>query len=294
LLTIDLNGAREAVGMDRRIDTGTDDLQARVERGVGIVVLHRPDRRNALTVDMLAALATVLDEFERADDVGALLLTGAGRAFCAGGDVKAFAARGGEGGGTTETMPVRVARQVASQHATTGRLHEFAKPTVAALPGAAAGAGVGLALACDLRVGCPSSVIASAFGKVGLSGDYGATWLLAGLAGPARARRILFLGERVDAATALDWGLLDWVVPDAELAGFALDTAAALASGPRGALARMKANLLDAERVGLAEAMEREVPRHLECGVSDDHREAVRAFVEKREPVFGKVPAAGS
>jgi 2-(1,2-epoxy-1,2-dihydrophenyl)acetyl-CoA isomerase len=277
----------------REIDTGTEDLLARVERGVGVVVLNRPDRRNALSEAMLTALAAVLAELEGADDVGAVLLTGAGRAFCAGGDVKGFAARGGEGGGTDVPRAERVARQQQSQRATTGRLHEFAKPTVAALPGAAAGAGLGLALACDLRVGCSASAIVTAFGKVGLSGDYGATWLLAGLVGPARARRMMFLGERVDAATALDWGLLDWVVPDAELAGFALDTAASLAAGPRFALARMKANLLDAERLGLAEAMQREVPRHLECGVTDDHREAVQAFVEKRPPVFGKVPAAG-
>jgi 2-(1,2-epoxy-1,2-dihydrophenyl)acetyl-CoA isomerase len=129
---------------------------------------------------------------------------------------------------------------------------------------------------------------------VGLSGDYGATWLLTSLVGPARARRLLFLGERLDAATAREWGLFDWVVPEDDLAGFALDTAAALASGPREALTRMKANLVDAQRVGLAEAMEREVPRHLECGVTEDHREAVQAFVEKRAPVFGKAAAAGS
>ena len=280
--------------MDREIDTGTGDLLARVERGVAVVTLNRPDRRNALSTEMLAGLAAVLDGLERADDVGALLLTGAGRGFCAGGDVKGFAARGGEGGGTSATHVERVARQRASQHATVGRLFEFAKPTLAALPGAAAGAGLGLALACDLRVGCSSAAIVTAFGKVGLSGDYGATWLLTSLVGPARARRMMFLGERVDAATALAWGLFDWVVPDDELAGFALDTAAAMAAGPRAALTRMKANLLDAQRVGLAEAMEREVPRHLECGVTDDHREAVQAFVEKRAPVFGKVPAAGT
>lgn len=273
--------------MDRTIDTGTDDLLARVERGVGVVVLHRSERRNALTPDMLAALAAVLADLEVADDVGAVLLTGAGTAFSAGGDVKAFASRGGEGGGTSAPREERVRRQQAMQRATTGRLHAMAKPTVAALPGAAAGAGLGLALGCDLRIGCPATVIATAFGKVGLSGDYGTAWLLARLVGPARARRLLFLGERLDATAAHELGLLDWLVEADELAGFALATAADLAAGPRQALAGMKANLLDAERYDLDDAMDREVPRHLECGVSTDHVQAVQAFVEKRTPVFG-------
>jgi len=274
--------------MDRDIDTGTGDLTARVERGVGVVVLDRPDRRNALTPEMLQALAAVLDGLESADDVGAVLLTGAGQAFCAGGDVKAFAARGGEGGGTTVPREERVDRQRAVQRATTGRLHGFVKPTLAALPGAAAGAGLGLALACDLRVGCPRTVLATAFTKVGLSGDFGATWLLTRLVGPARARRLMFLGERVPAAEAEAWGLLDWVVPDDEVLPFALETAAGLAAGPREALRYVKANLLDAERLSLDGAMDREVPRHLACGVTEDHKEAVQAFVEKRAPVFGR------
>ncbi|MGB3438842.1 MAG: enoyl-CoA hydratase-related protein [Actinophytocola sp.] len=271
----------------REIDTGTTDLLARVERGVAVLTLNRPERRNALSPEMLTALADVLAVVADADDVRALLLTGAGKAFCAGGDVKAFAARGGEGGGTTVPHEERITRQQALQRATTGRLHAFPKPTVAALPGAAAGAGLGLALACDLRIGQPGTVFATAFGKVGLSGDYGATWLLSRLAGPARARRAMFLGERIDAGTAERWGLLDWVVDAEVLAGFALDTAAELAAGSPESLAAMKQNLLDAEHHDLAAAMDREVPRHLACGVTENHKEAVRAFVEKRPPVFG-------
>jgi 2-(1,2-epoxy-1,2-dihydrophenyl)acetyl-CoA isomerase len=274
--------------VDREIDTGTEDLLARVERGVAVLTLNRPERRNALTGAMLKALATTLDEVEGADDVGALVLTGAGGGFCAGGDVKGFAARGGEGGGATESIEARAATQIATQKATTGRLHAFAKPTVAALPGAAAGAGMGLALACDVRVGSPTAAIVPAFARVGLSGDYGGTWLLSSLVGPARARQMMLLGDRADADKALQWGLLNWVVPAEELAGFALDTAARLADGPREVLALVKQNLLDAERLDLAGAMEREVPRHLHCGTTADHREAVAAFVEKRPPVFGR------
>jgi 2-(1,2-epoxy-1,2-dihydrophenyl)acetyl-CoA isomerase len=284
----ELTATARGAGVDRDIDTGTGDLLARVERGVAVLTLNRPERRNALSAEMLQALADTLDVVEGAEDVGAVLLTGAGGGFCAGGDVKGFAERGGEGGGATEGIDVRAARQVVSQQATTGRLHGFAKPTVAALPGPAAGAGMGLALACDVRIGSPTAAIVTAFARVGLSGDYGGAWLLSRLVGPARARQMMLLGERVDAEKALEWGLLNSVVPAEELAGVALDTAARLADGPREVLALMKQNLLDAEEVGLAEAMEREVPRHLHCGTTADHREAVAAFVEKRPPVFGR------
>lgn len=274
-------------GQDRIIDTGTEDLQARVARGVGVAVLNRPERRNALSPAMLTALVDVLAGFDTDDEVGAVLLTGTPPAFCAGGDVKAFAARGGEGGGASAPDPERIARQQATQRATVGRLHGMAKPTIAALPGAAAGAGLGLALACDLRIGSTNTVIATAFGRVGLSGDYGVAWLLHHLVGPSQARALLFLGDRLDATQARDLGLLDWLVPADELAGFAMDTAARLAAGPRQALGAMKLNLLDAEEHDLATAMDREVPRHQACGVTEDHREAVRAFADKREPVFG-------
>lgn len=269
------------------IDTGTQDLQASVDQGVGVIVLNRPDRRNALSHAMLAALAETLSAFEASDDVGAVLITGAGGAFCAGGDVKGFAERGGEGGGTTEPMSERAARQQASQHATTGALHSMTKPTIASLPGAAAGAGLGLALACDLRIGCPATVIATAFARVGLSGDYGTTWLLHRLVGPSTARRLMFLGDRVNADEAKALGLIDWLIDVDQLSDFSMRTAMRLANGPRLALRQIKRNLLDAEEVGLATAMDREVLRHMECGVSEDHKEAVRAFVDKREPVFG-------
>jgi 2-(1,2-epoxy-1,2-dihydrophenyl)acetyl-CoA isomerase len=271
---------------DRTIDTGTTDVLGEVRDGVGRIVLNRPERRNALTPDMLRGLAELLAGFESAADVGALLLTGAGQAFCAGGDVKAFAERGGEGGTASAPQPERVARQRESQAATVGRLYGMGKPVVAALPGAAAGAGLGLALAADLRIGCPATVMVTAFARVGLSGDYGTAWLLHRLVGPARAREMMFLSERTNADRCRELGLLNQIVPADELADAAQALAARLANGPRPALSLMKQNLVDAERDDLAASMDREIPRHMECGVSEDHREAVRAFVEKREPVF--------
>lgn len=274
----------------RSVATGTDDLLASVEHGVGVLTLNRPDRRNALSQPMLAALGETLAAFADADDVGAVLITGAGKAFCAGGDVKGFAERGGEGGGTTMPQAERAALQVEKQRATTGMLHTMAKPTIAALPGAAAGAGLGLALACDLRIGCPATVIATAFGRVGLSGDFGTAWLLHRLVGPSNARRLMFFGDRVNADDAKTLGLIDWLVPAEDLAEFAMTTAAKLANGPKPAMGLIKQNLLDAADVDLYTAMDREVDRHMTCGISEDHKEAVQAFVEKREPVFGARP----
>jgi 2-(1,2-epoxy-1,2-dihydrophenyl)acetyl-CoA isomerase len=265
------------------VDTGTDHLLAGIQAGVGEIVLNRPDRRNALSGEMLVALARVLDEFDRSDDVGAILLTGAGQAFCAGGDVKNFAATGGAGasGGPAVAMPERIARQLDTQRATVGRLHAMTTPVVAALPGAAAGAGLGLALAADLRIGCPRTVLVTAFAAVGLSGDYGTAWLLHRLVGPARSRELMFLSERVDADEALRLGLLTRVVPEDELLDSGRSLATRLAGGPRTALRHMKGNLLGAETDSLDEAMAREVPLHLECGTTAEHLAAVEAFAAR-------------
>jgi 2-(1,2-epoxy-1,2-dihydrophenyl)acetyl-CoA isomerase len=269
----------ERVTPDRELATGTPELRAQVSRGVGVLEFDRPERRNALSPAILAGFAAVLPELEAAADVGALLVTGAGGAFCAGGDVKSFAERGGA---TAADVPLeeQIAVRQGQQRAIVGRLYRFPKPTVAALPGAAAGAGIGFALACDLRVGGPTSAFVAAFGAVGLSGDYGAVWLLERIAGPSRARRMLFLNERVDAETALSWGLLDRFVADPVVTG--LELAASLAAAPQQALRAIKANLLDAPTLELESAMDVEARRHLECGLSDEHRAAVEAFLQRR------------
>lgn len=269
-----------------KVDTGTDELLAETKDGVGVITLNRPERRNAMTGEMLTAFAAVLDDFEQNPLVGAVLITGAGRAFCAGGDVKGFNERGGEGGPASEVDPDRVRAQQQRQRDTVGRIYEFSKPTVVSLPGAAAGAGVGIALAADLRIGCPQTLFATAFVNVGLSGDFGSAWLLDRLIGPPRARELLFLGERVDAERALSWGLVNSLVPADRLEAEAHALAGRLANGPRQALAGMKENLLRARERDLCAAMDAEVPLHMACGVSDDHREALAAFMAKRVPVY--------
>ncbi len=264
------------------IETGTDHLLARIEDGVAVLTMNRPDRRNALSDQMIGALATTLAQVEADDAVGAVVLTGAGGAFCAGGDVKGFAERSP---GAPEASKERLQR--ANQRATSGRLWRMPKPTIAVLPGAAAGAGLSLALACDLRFAASSAVLTTAFARVALAGDYGSAWLLVRLVGPARAKELLYLSPRLSADDALQLGLVNAVVPPDTLEREAMAVAQRLANGPRTALASMKENVALALSTPLEEYMDVEVTHHQATFATADHVEAARAFVEKRDPVFG-------
>jgi len=264
------------------LDTGTDELLATVQDGVAVLTLNRPERRNALTEVMLTALAATLRAVEADGDVACVVLTGAGGAFCAGGDVKAMA----EGDGRARPFDEHVQRQRVSHRETSGRLHRMPKPTIAAIPGAAAGAGLALALACDLRYASEDAVFTTAFARVGFAGDYGGTWFLTRLVGPAKARELYFFAERFGAPEALELGIVNGVVPAAELEADVLGRARRLADGPRIAYAYMKENLNRALTAPLEEALDLEASHHLHTGTTEDHREAARAFVEKREPRF--------
>ena len=268
----------------REIDTGTDHLLARVEEGVAVITLNRPERRNALSEEMLQALADVLGEAEVDDDIGCVVLTGAGGAFCAGGDVKAMA--GGGRTGPRRSYDAGVHRQRLSQRATSGRLWEMPKPTIAALPGPAAGAGLSLALACDLRYMADGAVLTTAFARVGFAGDYGGTWFLTRLVGAAKARELYYFSDRVPAAEAERLGLVNAVFPADRLEDEVRARAGRLAAGPRVAFRYMKENLNRAVHGGLGECLDLEAAHHIHTGHTEDHREASRAFVEKREPRF--------
>ena len=221
------------------IDTGTDHLLATLDARVLTLTLNRPERRNALTPEMLGALAAQLADAEMNPDVGEVVLTGAGGGFCAGGDVKGFA----ESGLVNEDIDVAIHRQRLSQRATSGKLHTMPKPTIAALPGAAAGAGLSLALACDLRIAAENAVLTTAFARVGLAGDYGGTWFLSQLVGTAKAREMYFLSDRYTAADALGLGLVNRVVAAEALEAETQGLAARLAEGPPIAYRYMKENL---------------------------------------------------
>jgi 2-(1,2-epoxy-1,2-dihydrophenyl)acetyl-CoA isomerase len=268
-------------------DTGTNDLLAEIDGGVAVLTRNRPERRNALSSAMLGALASALERCEMDSTIGCVVLTGAGGAFCAGGDVKGMA-EGADVGppGAGRDIDSRIHQQRVSQRATSGRLYKMPKPTIAALPGAAAGAGLALALACDLRIAAENAVMTTAFARVGFSGDYGGTYFLSQLVGNAKAREMYFLSERVDMKEAARLGLVNWVVPTDALQAKTIEIARRLAAGPRVAYRYMKENLNRATNGAWDECMDLEGTHHVHCAATDDHKEAARAFVEKREPVF--------
>jgi len=265
------------------IDTGTNELLCEVREGVALITLNRPEARNAMSDKLTPALRSQIKERGEDDSVGALLITGAGTAFCSGGDVKAMGGRGPRGQMSFEE---RLSDLRWRQANLTGALVALRKPTIAALPGAAAGAGLAIALACDMRIAARSAFVSTGYARVGLSGDYGIAWLLTRAVGSARARELMFTAERVDAERCERIGLVNRVVADEKLRDEAFEFAKSLANGPRVALRNMKDNLDDALHIDYATALHREAERLVQASRTADHKEAVQAFVEKRKPVF--------
>lgn len=268
----------------REIDTGTDDLLARVEDRVAVLTMNRPKRRNALSGPMLEGLQAALIEVETATDVGCVVLTGAEGAFCAGGDVKGMADSQGSGGG--RGLDDAIHRQRLAQRGTAGRIYEMPKPVIAMLPGAAAGAGLGLALACDLRVAAENAILTTAFAKIGFSGDWGGTFFMTGLIGAARTRELYYLSDRIDAYKAESLGLVNRVVPADQLEKETMEIAHRIAHGPTVAYRYMKENIARAIGGDMGECLDLEATHHIHTSLTRDHREAVKAFVEKKDPVF--------
>src|SRR5881409_682379 len=214
-----------------RIAMSKDVLEV-IKDGVAVLTLNRPDRLNAMSGPMLDALLEALPRLAADPAVGVVVLTGAGRGFCAGGDVKAMA-EGREFGGTTMEEKAQALR---SRMETSRLLHEMPKPTIAMVRGAAAGAGLSLALACDIRIASDNARFGTAFARVGYSGDFGGSYYLTQLVGTAKARELYYTAELVDAAQALALGIVNRVVPDARLEEETMTLARKIASGPRVAL----------------------------------------------------------
>ena len=267
------------------IETGTDHLLATIEDGVGTLTLNRPDARNAMSGEMNQALQAMLAQFETDTAVRCVVLTGAGKGFCAGGDVKGMA-ESGDGTVGARTIDQAIHEQRINQRATAGKLFKMPKPTIAALPGAAAGAGLSLALACDLRIMSANAIMTTAFARVGFSGDYGGTYFMTQLVGAAKARELYLLSDRVSAEEALRIGLANWVCEPEALQEKTMEIASRLASGPSVAYRYMKENLNRAMAGDVDDCMDLEATHHVHCGQTEDHRNATKAFVEKREPVF--------
>jgi len=262
------------------IETGTPEVLCRLEARVASVTLHRPEARNALTLEMKQALARLVPALGADPRVGCVLLSGAGGAFCAGGDTKLMAREG------KPASPEDRKRQLRWEHGIVAALFELEKPTLAALAGPAAGAGFALALACDLRIAGQSAFVTAAYAKLGLSGDYGGSWFLTKLVGPARAREIYFTGERLDARECERLGIVNRVVADADLAREAGALAQQIAAGPPIALRYMKENLNRALTQSLRSCLDAEAEHMVQSATTNDYLEAVRAFQEKRTPSF--------
>lgn len=262
----------------------TDDLLETTQGGVTTLTMNRPASRNALTREMLAALSEALQRLALEPGVRLIVLTGAGQAFCSGGDVKAFA-KSAAGGPVTMTFEQRVA-DLRARMDVARLLHEIPKPTLAVIPGPAAGAGFSMALACDMRIAADDAKLTTAFSKVGLSGDFGGSYFLTHLVGAAKAREMYFTGQVLRGDEAQRIGLVNRAVPSVQLAGAANAWAQELAALPTVAVGYMKRNLNAALRGSLNEVMDAEAIHMIRCFETDDHKSAAVAFVEKRVPQF--------
>jgi len=240
----------------------TDTVRFEVSGPVATVTLNRPDRLNAMTEELIGGVLACLEQATADDAIRAVVLTGAGRGFCAGGDLGAM----GEFAGLRTEEASRA--ELRRLHRTTELLHEMPKVTIAAVNGPCAGAGLSWACACDLRIAAESAVFRTAFLSAGLTGDFGGTWSLTRLVGAGRARHLFFLNEKLSAASAAAIGLVGEVVPDGALMGRVADIASGLAQAPPHVVAGIKQNLNDAQELGLHALLNAEADRQVRAAAS--------------------------
>ena len=265
------------------------ELEERIEDGIGWLTMNRPEARNAMGAEMMASMNEALPRLAADKSVRCVVLTGAGGAFCAGGDVKGFASRAGSGDRSEAPSGFDLEGRAESLRAgmeLSRLLHEMPKPTLAAIPGPAAGAGFSLALACDLRIALDTAKLTTAFSKVGLSGDYGGSFFLPYIVGQAKARELYFSAPVISGQEAFEIGLVNRVASadtyEADVQTFAQE----LASLPTVAVGYMKKNLNSAYGGSLADTFHREALHMTRTFMTDDHKGAAKAFVEKRAPEF--------
>src|SRR5262245_30819827 len=251
-----------------------------VQDGVALLVMNRPDKLNALNNELATALNLAFERIGRDLSIRAVVLTGAGRAFCAGGDL------GMIGKGREARRPKRLEPILRAGMAAVLRMRTIEQPVLAAVNGAAAGAGMNIALAADIRFAAEEATFGQNFAKVGLFPDYGGTFFLPQLVGPAKAAELFYTGDMIDAREAFRLGLLNRVVPGAQLAAETQAYAAKLAAGPGLAIRAVKRTLFASENQKLAAALEHEVQEQMLCYLSEDCSEGIRAFFEKRPPQF--------
>jgi len=257
-----------------------------VDGNVAVITMNRPESLNAMSAEMLDTLHVRASEAATNPDIRCVVIRGAGRGFCAGGDVKGMAAPAPAGGGPGAGGLVSRVDVLRQQEEFSRLLYEMPKPTIAMVNGVAAGAGMSVALAADIRVASDQARFATAFARVGFSGDFGGTWLLQRLVGPAKARELYFLADILEADEALRLGLVSRVVPHDSLMAETMALARRLASGPTLAYGRMKENFAFAATATFGDALTKEAENMIASAATADHRNAAMAFVEKREPTF--------
>jgi 2-(1,2-epoxy-1,2-dihydrophenyl)acetyl-CoA isomerase len=259
----------------------TDVLQYEVSRGVATLTLNRPDAMNSLNLELKNALKEAVTAVAEDPDVRAVVLTGAGRAFCAGQDLREHVA-------ALDSVSVEEIWRTVPQHyvPVATALATMPKPVIAAVNGIAAGAGASLAFACDLRIAADTAGFNLAFSTIGLSADTGATWTLPRLVGRAKALEMLLMPSTVPASAALELGLVNQVVPAAELGPAAAELAGELAAGPTIAYGAIKQAVAYSATHPLDESLAFEGEMMTLTGSTEDHRNAVAAFVAKERPTF--------
>src|SRR5437660_10878206 len=242
--------------------------------------MNRPDRLNALNNELAMAVNDALSRIAEDQSVGVVVITGAGRAFCAGGDLGALG-KGRQTGATHELEPLlRAGMQMVL------KMRTMPQPVIAAVNGVAAGAGMNIALAADIRLAAEEVTFGQTFAKVGLFPDYGGTFFLPELVGAAKAAELFYTGDLIDAKTALQVGLVNQVVPAAQLAETVKTLARKIAHGPALAIRAVKSALFASQEKELTLALDNEVREQMRCFLSEDCREGIRSFFEKRNPRF--------
>lgn len=264
----------------------SDTVRFELDGNVAIMTMNRPESLNAMNPEMLDTLHVLAEQAAKDPEIRCLVITGEGRAFSAGGDVKAMASGNAEARRSGGPGLVSNSGGLRQQEEVSRLLYEMPKPTIAAVNGVAAGAGLSVALAADLRIASDQARFGTAFARVGFSGDFGGTWLLQRLVGPSKAKELYFLADIIGAEEALRLGMVSRVVAHASLMDETMALARRLAAGPTLAYGRMKENFTLGATATFSDTLTKEAENMVASGQTEDHRNAALAFVEKREPTF--------
>ena len=269
------------------LETGTRQLLSHIHGKIGIITLNRPESKNALSDKLTPALRKQIANLNLDDRVNSLIITGAGDAFCAGGDIKSMNSSSNKDSWTNKVSEEKVIKNLQMKQMTlTHALYNFSKPTIAALPGVAAGAGLSIALTCDFRFTNENAFAIAGYGRIALTGDYGMSWLLPRIIGISKAKDMMFSNKKILAREGLNIGLFDNIIEGDNLLKSTLEYANFLSSFSPLALKAMKNNINSAYELSLEKSLNQEAIELIKASKSNDHKEGIRAFIEKRKPNF--------